>query len=131
MSSLTPTPRATPLWRQGTTAPGSSGRQADRRRWWIFFLLSSILALAGALLGLLGWIRPLPHPYLFPLWVSNYQSRQISFLPWAAQDLHALSRGGYFAQIIEAPFDNQERRTLVEALALLKRRLPTDSVVVY
>ena len=85
----------------------------------------------GVLLGLLGWIRPLPRPYLFPVWVSSYQSRQISFLPGAEQDLHALNRGGYISRIISAPFDNQDRRTIQQALGLLGGLLPSDSVVVY
>ncbi|WP_406695657.1 carboxypeptidase regulatory-like domain-containing protein [Singulisphaera sp. Ch08] len=130
MSSPSSSP-ISPLWRQNPTASGSAKRQADRRHWRIFVLLASILALAGVLLGLLGWIRPLPRPYLFPLWVSSYQSRKISFLPWAEQDLHALSRGGYISRIVNSPFDNQDRRTIQQELGRLGELLSTDSVVVY
>lgn len=132
MSSPPPSPSpVSPLWRRNPTASGSTKRQADRRRWRIFVLLASILALAGVLLGLLGWIRPLPRPYLFPVWVSTYQSRQISFLPWAEQDLHALNRGGYISRIINAPFSNQDRRSIELELGRLGGLLATDSVVIY
>src|SRR3954454_25309864 len=108
-----------PLWRQNPTASGSMKRQADRRHWRIFVLLACILALAGILIGLLGWIRPLTRPYLFPIWVSSYQSQQISFLPWAEQDLHAMSRGDYISRIINTPFGNQDRRTIQQELGRL------------
>ncbi|SIO60646.1 Carboxypeptidase regulatory-like domain-containing protein [Singulisphaera sp. GP187] len=120
-----------PLWRQNPTASGSMKRQADRRHWRIFVLLACILALAGVLIGLLGWIRPLPRPYLFPIWVSSYQSRQISFLPWAEQDLHAMSRGDSISRIINTPFGNQDRRTIQQELGRLGELVATDSVVVY
>ena len=137
MSSASPTPSPPPppsippLWRQNPTASGSTKRQADWRRWWIFVLLACILALAGALLGLLGWIRPLPHPYLFPVWVSNYQSRQVAFLPWAEQDHSALSQGGYISRVVNASLGSQDRRTITQEFALLGKLLPADSVVVY
>jgi len=129
MSGRPPSP-VSPLWRQTPTASRSTKGQADRR-WSIFVLLASILVLAGSLVGLLGWIRPLPRPYLFPVWVSSYQSRQLSFIPWAERDFLALSRGGYFSRIINAPFGSQDRRTIHQELELLGERLPTDSVVVY
>jgi hypothetical protein len=130
MSSASSSP-IPPVWRQNPTASGSAKRQVDRRRWRIIVLLACILALAGALLGLLGWIRPVPRPYLFPLWVSTYQSHQIPFLPWAEQDLQVLNGGGSIFRVIKAPFGSQDRRTIYRELELLGGLLPTDPVVVY
>jgi len=129
--SNTPSPPASPLWRQNPLASRSLKRQSDRRRWLIFLLLASVLAFAGILVGLLSWLRPIPRPVFLPIWVSSYQSRQLHFLPWAEQDFRALTRGGYFSRWLVPPSESQGQRNIRQGLGLLAGLLPTDSLVVY
>ncbi len=91
---------------------------------------ASILVLAGAWSACSDGSAPAPH-FLFPGLGQQLPVAPVLLHPWADRDFVALSRGGYFSKIINAPFGSQDRRTIHQELDLLRRLLPTESVVVY
>lgn len=107
---------------------GASGLDGPDRRV-IYGLLAAILALGGAVVGLLNWIRPIPSPFFVPIRVGAYQDRQIPFLPYAGNDAAALGRG-YFARTVGLGFPDQEKAVIAATLAGLGERRERDAVVV-
>src|SRR5437870_5202572 len=125
-----PSPRATPrLWRGGPADPQATRRARSRRRR-IFALQGAIMALAGAIVGMLYWIRPIPAPRLVALWVAGYQARPIPPVPMAEPDLAALGRGE-FARSAESPLPSQGRPQIDRTLAGLRALRTADPVVIY
>lgn len=96
----------------------------------VFVLLVGIVGLLGAFIGLLSWVHPIAGSYLVPLWITEYESRQLPVNAQADPDRAALQNGGYFPTIDENAFASQERHLLVQDLAALKERR-TGPVVVY
>jgi hypothetical protein len=95
----------------------------------IFVLLALILALVGFMGGIISWLGSVPNPYFLPLWVTEYQARQIPALPMARQDLESLRSGQYFARVLCDALTHQEGHHMAQELANLKN-LPADQALV-
>ncbi len=117
------------LWRVEIEAPHRQ-RAAQRRRH-IFRLLCAMVALLGAIAGLLSWVQPLHRPLFAPLWVANYQSRLMPLISEAAQDRQAIREGGYFPRTLADAYASQERAFLVKDLNTLKNLPPNSPAIVY
>src|SRR5439155_2892005 len=108
-----------------TTRPSAP----SNRRKQIFTLLAVMLALAGVLIGIIYLIRPTPRPYFVPIFISEYTKRQIPVNFQAESDRKALVEGNYFEHM--STFGSQERNQLMQELAKLRERSPSDAVVLY
>src|ERR1700742_2919483 len=95
-------PLVPPRWHDEALARGTDGRIDDstgRRQGRIFALLTAMLALAGATVGLLSWLHPLPQPYFIPLWITEYESPRLPVRSQARSDWEALRAGRYFPRL--------------------------------
>src|SRR5256885_3189859 len=52
-----------------------------------------IFAVAGIIFGLLSWLQPVPRPYFVPIWITEYESRQLPVNAEAEPDREALRSG--------------------------------------
>jgi hypothetical protein len=95
----------------------------------IFTVLAVMLALAGAVVGILYLIRPTPRPYFVPIFITEYTKRQIPVNFQAESDRKALVEGNYFEHM--STFGSQERNQLMQELAKLHERSPSDAVILY
>src|SRR5438105_3969865 len=66
-------PPTAPHWREEKRFQAPLIRRALARRRRIFPLLAASLVVIAALVALLYWARPIPHPYFVPLWITQYQ----------------------------------------------------------
>ncbi|MCA1684845.1 MAG: hypothetical protein LC745_02430, partial [Planctomycetia bacterium] len=83
------------LWRGGPTARPEV-RKANARRRRVFALQAAIMALAGAIVGMLYWLKPIPAPRLVPLVAAATESRALTPLAMAEADLQGFARLGAF-----------------------------------
>ncbi len=74
------------LW-HGGSAVRPEARKAGRRRRKVFALQAAIMALAGAIVGMLYWLKPIPTPRLLPLISAATESPALVPLPMASADL--------------------------------------------
>jgi hypothetical protein len=116
------------LWRGGPTVRPEV-REANARRRRVFALQAAIMALVGAIVGMLYWIRPIPAPRLVPIWAGRPESRALTPLPMAEADLRAFEGLRSFT-LRERAAPGEDRIRLVGDLDELKsiRNVP---VVVY
>lgn len=87
------------LWRQDDP----SARRVDpgsRHRRVIFTLQAAIMALAGAIVGMLSFISPAPRPRLIPLFVARHTTDRLPSPPMARNDLRNLDGRWYFAGLL-------------------------------
>ena len=116
------------LWRGGP-AVRPEVRKANARRRRVFVLQATIMALAGAIVGMLYWIRPIPTPRLIPLLEAGTESKALIPLPMAEADLRGLERAGVFS-LHGKPTTAEERIRLVSDLDDLKS-IGNIPIVVY
>ena len=69
------------LWRGTILRP--EARKASARRRTVFALQAAIMALVGAIVGMLYWIKPIPAPRLVPLLAAAPESHALVPLPMA------------------------------------------------
>jgi hypothetical protein len=127
-----PDPSQNPRGWRGTASSGAGsakGMKPKRQR--IFTVLAAMLALAGTIVGLLVLLRPVPEPYLVPLWVAEYSFPQVPVNFLAEPDRRALLEGNYFRQKSESAFARQQKNQLLQELDRLAERRESDAVVVY
>ncbi len=105
--------------------------QARRRQRGIFLRLALIMAMIGAILAMLTWIRLVAKPRLVAIWVATPQARSIPPTPMGSGDLESLIKGEYFARSREQIRPSQERARIDSNLAQLKDMSRGDPVVVY
>jgi hypothetical protein len=125
-ASISPVARR---WCEEPPAPAQVVRLSRRQA--VFPVLTVMLAFCGVIVGLLSWLRPLPRPYFVPLWITEYESREIPFLPGTRADRDALCQGNYFVQASASALAGQERQQLIQELTALRTRAASDAVVVY
>ncbi len=119
-----PVPR---LWRGAIVRP--EARKATARRRSVFALQASIMALVGAIVGMLYWIKPIPAPKLVPLLASAPESHALVPLPMADADLRAFARLNTFTHRGKLS-PAEDRIRMVTDLDDLKS-LPNAPIVVY
>lgn len=107
-------------------APGAGSRRAR-----IFLSLAVMLALLGAVGGILSWLGPPPNAYFVPLFITEHQSRAIPFVPMAQPDAAGLAKSGLFPRYSPLAASRQEGHALLQELANLKTLEEHDTVVVY
>ncbi len=94
-----PTLKSVPrLWRRDDSLDRRGG-EATRRRRAIFALQAAIMALTGAIMGMLFWITPSPYPRLIPLFVARHVNDRLPAPPFARDDLRNLDGRWYFPGI--------------------------------
>jgi hypothetical protein len=115
----------------GAPASGASYQPAKStgRGKQIFGVLAVMVALAGAVAGIVYWLRPAPRPYFVPLFIPEYTQKQVPVNFQAETDRRALEEGNYFEH--QSTFGSQERDSFMGQLAGLKSRPSSDAVVLY
>lgn len=122
-------------WREERSLPAtgvpsaSSGSSARGMK--IFILLALMLALVGFIGGFLSWLGPPPSPYFLPLWVTEYQARQIPLLPMAQRDLESLQAGQYFTTVLGDAAARQDGHQMMRDLDGLRDIHTDQGVIVY
>jgi hypothetical protein len=113
-------------WQGTRRAPpgGLAPARPPRRK--VLALAGTVLALAGAIAGVIYWLRPVPPPYFLAAWIDQYPDPRVPVNPWAAQDRQALLDVGWHD---ENAFTNQSQDRLVGKLHALQGRADTPVVV--
>src|SRR5262249_13618746 len=65
-----------------TKAPRSPGK--------ILGVAAAALVLAGAIIALVLWIRPVQEPYFIGAWIGQFNDARVPYRAWATQDRDAL-----------------------------------------
>jgi hypothetical protein len=118
-----------PGWRDPadtSAAPGARPRSRRGRK--LFFLLAALLAIAGAVVGFLLYLRPAPNPVFVGLWITEYKDPDILPIPYGEQDRAALRA---FPWQGNDAFNSQEKERLVRELDRLREKPPATAVAVY
>lgn len=84
-----PKPPAPQRWRPRMDG-AAPGRPAPHRLRTLVTVLASMLFLAGALAGLLYWIRKPPRPHFIAVWIDQYTDPHLPPNGWSGQDSQAL-----------------------------------------
>ncbi len=117
------------LWREDV---GAAPRRAPRwggGRGARFLVLAALLAVGGALAGLLTWVRPVPNPAFVFLASTTFTASPIPSLPQVEGDRAGLKGGQYFARFQSpAPLDGGHWQ---QAMASWKNHPARDPLVVY
>src|SRR5207244_565995 len=82
-------PHGPQRWRARTDGP-VPGRAEPRSGRPILTVLACMFLLAGAIAGLLYWLRKPPKPHFVAVWVDQYTDRHIPPNGWSTQDRQAL-----------------------------------------
>ena len=129
MADSTPTV-VSPGWRDPADTSGAPGGRPPRtgRRRKLFFLLAALLAIAGAVVGFLLYLRPAPNPVFVGLWMTEYKDPDILPIPYGEQDRAALRA---FPWQGNDAFNSQEKERLVRELDRLREKPPATAVAVY
>src|SRR6516165_8079181 len=104
-------------WRPVPDQPRGGGRFARRIR--VAVLAAALLAVSGALIAWIFFIRPFPKAHFMPLCIDEY-GEGFPIRPWVRQDVEAL-RGLDWEEKKNA-FTIQERELLVQELRDFTRR---------
>src|SRR5262249_49018459 len=102
-----------------TKAPRSLGK--------LLGVAAAVLVLAGAIVALVLYIRPVPEPHLIGVWIDQLGDPHVPFRGWVAQDRDALLALRWKDH---DTFDQQERRLLRSELHDL-RKYGDQPVVLY
>lgn len=102
-----------------------------QRRRIVFPLLLGILALLGAVVGLLGLLSPVPRPFFVPLDVVNYRSLLMPIPNQGYADRQSMRRENHFPRTLADAYASQDRIFLVKDLGALEGLSAKDTVVVY
>jgi len=122
-------PGAAPSWRENAGSGGADARPTHAGRGKKLFLtLAALLAVAGAIVGLLLYLRPAPRPAFVTLWITEYKDPGIPLIPYAEQDRAALSALPWQKS---DGFNSQEKDRLAGELDRLTKEPPPSAVAVY
>src|SRR5262245_37570594 len=95
-----PKPAAPPpvpsLWRDTVSLREQMLRASQAKRRKILKVLLFMVAVVTAVMVMLLWLVPIPHPYFAGAWITDYQSRQLPPLLPAEHDRDAFRDGTYF-----------------------------------
>ncbi len=121
-------PRPGPAgWRSGErTAPADSGRGVRR-----FVALAALLATAGAVVGVLFWIRPSDPPVLLTIPISEYKDPAWPPNPWAEEDSDALQDAFPDLAGREKAYGSQELSLLQSKLQSLRNVKAGQPVILH
>jgi carboxypeptidase family protein len=128
---MEPNSKQIPAWRESERQRRAAVRRAVKRRAWRVAILVLAPLLVVAMLGVLFWFEPLPDAYFVPLWVTEYESLDVPFIPWTTEDRAAFSRGDYFARTSATAVLSQDADSLRAELQALRGWDRTSTVVVY
>ncbi len=124
-----PSPGGTPGWRANPGSGGPAARPAKAGRGKRLFLtLAGLLAMLGAVVGFLLYLRPAPRPTFVTLWITEYRDPAIPPIPFAEQDRAALSALPWEKS---NGFSSQEKDRLTGELDRLGKEPPASGVAVY
>jgi hypothetical protein len=116
-------PSGTPASATSHQTSASSGKRKQ-----IFTVLAVMLALAGAVVGIVYSLGPAPKPYFVPLFITEYSAPvPVNFM--AEPDRLALVEGNYFEHM--STFGSQQRNKMLEELDKLSELKPSESLVLY
>jgi len=119
-------------WRADVPTPKIADAPHPHRRGpQIFVALALTLGLLGAIGGVLSWLGPVPNPYFLPIIVTEYQAREIPFLPMAEADLEGLQQANLFPRASAQTLNCQEGHLILQALRNLENQAGHDTAIVY
>lgn len=113
-------------WRGGQRAAGS-GRGTSSRGRQLFVLVAVLLALGGAALAWLLFVRGLPAPYVLSLPIREYTARQLPANAFAVQDSDVLLQ--HFPGDHKKAYDSQTLDRIRKELSALRSKADTPVVV--
>ena len=96
-------------WHGQQAAPTKTPRSRGK----LITVAACAMVLAGAIVALVLWIRPLPEPYFIGIWIDQHSDPHVPFRGWVAQGRDALLALPWKDH---DTFNQQERRLLRSAL---------------
>jgi hypothetical protein len=120
-----PSPASSPTWRSAPSEPGPGGKASRRLR--LLLVAGAALALAGALIGWLFYVRPFHKAHFLPLCLNEYGG-EVPVRAWARQDAELLRSLDWHER---NTFTAQKRDLLVRELRDFTRSKVDGPLVVY
>src|SRR5262249_46958114 len=104
-------------------------KQARRRK--AIRVVMLMVAVVRVLLALLLWLSPIPQPYFAPIWIDDYQSRQVPPSWEVEHDREGLIAAGLFPRRSARAFQPLDHAQFTQELTSFSKRSAADTVVVY
>src|SRR5262245_4995502 len=77
-------------WRGRESRPGLPAPRQSTSRGKLAGVAAAVCVIAGVIVGLLLWIRPVTEPYFLGVWIDNYGDGLVPRRPWVESDRSAL-----------------------------------------
>jgi hypothetical protein len=127
MADSTPTV-VSPGWHDPNAGGAAVTKPRPSRGLRLFLTLAALLAVAGAVVGFLLYLRASPNPVFIGLWITEYKDPDIPPSPYGEQDRAALRA---FPWQGNDAFNSQEKERVVRELDRLREKPPATAVAVY